>query len=390
MPLSIGPVDLFMGPSAVGAPDDLRAAIVGFIEGAQRRLRVAVQEIEDREVTEALIEAKRRGVTTQVMVESSYLGRHTDDDEPAQVGHYFRPDAEFLHNSNRLMLEAMLRAGIDVKLDLNPKIMHQKFAVRDSDAVLTGSTNWTPTGLDRNLNHVVVVHDRNVTKDYRKEFEELWDGSFGVNRPRRDPKPNERWTQRADDTGPRVPVKVLFAPDHGPEMEVMKQMLKARSTIDFAIFTFAQSSGIDDTMRSVACGSGAVGADAGAEVHVRGSFDGGQSAHDWAAARSLLGRDNIELHRSHRRGSVGKLHHKLMVIDEQLIIAGSFNYTAPATTLNDENIIVIGNLETADDMPSLAGRSALIPESIEAQQELAGYAKDEMSRIVTEHTVPLR
>jgi hypothetical protein len=34
-------------------------------------------------------------------------------------------------------------------------------------------------------------------------------------------------------------------------MEIMKQMLKAKDRIDFAMFTFAQSSGIDDT---IACG----------------------------------------------------------------------------------------------------------------------------------------
>jgi phosphatidylserine/phosphatidylglycerophosphate/cardiolipin synthase-like enzyme len=33
------------------------------------------------------------------------------------------------------------------------------------------------------------------------------------------------------------------------------------------------------------------------------------------------------------------------VIDERLVIAGSFNYTGPADTLNDENILVFGNLE---------------------------------------------
>jgi hypothetical protein len=30
-------------------------------------------------------------------------------------------------------------------------------------------------------------------------------------------------------------------------MEIMKQMLKATTSIDFVMFTFAQSSGIDDT-----------------------------------------------------------------------------------------------------------------------------------------------
>jgi hypothetical protein len=40
----------------------------------------------------------------------------------------------------------------------------------------------------------------------------------------------------------------MFAPRYGPEMEIMKQMLKAASRVDFAMFIFAQSSGIDDTM----------------------------------------------------------------------------------------------------------------------------------------------
>lgn len=46
----------------------------------------------------------------------------------------------------------------------------------------------------------------------------------------------------------RVRVKPLFAPRHGPEMEIMKQTPKAKESIDFAMFTFARSFDIDDTM----------------------------------------------------------------------------------------------------------------------------------------------
>ncbi len=41
---------------------------------------------------------------------------------------------------------------------------------------------------------------------------------------------------------------------------------------------------------------------------------------------------NIELYFPKRQGVFGdlrKLHHKLMVIDEQIVVAGSFNYAAP-------------------------------------------------------------
>ena len=59
-----------------------------------------------------------------------------------------------------------------------------------------------------------------------------------------------------------------------------------------------------------------------------------------------------------------------MVIDEQLIIAGSFNYTGPATQLNDENIIILGDLDSTDQA------------SIQKQKELAGYALAEIDRII--------
>ena len=39
----------------------------------------------------------------------------------------------------------------------------------------------------------------------------------------------------------------------------------------------------------------------------------------------------------------GKLHHKLMVIDNAIVVGGSFNYTSPANNYNDENVFVIGS-----------------------------------------------
>jgi phosphatidylserine/phosphatidylglycerophosphate/cardiolipin synthase-like enzyme len=76
-------------------------------------------------------------------------------------------------------------------------------------------------------------------------------------------------------------------------------------------------------------------------------------------------------------GRPGKLHHKLMVIDEQLIIAGSFNYTGPANKLNDENIIIIGDLEETNDITR------------QKQQRLARYALTEIERIIAEFGEPV-
>jgi phosphatidylserine/phosphatidylglycerophosphate/cardiolipin synthase-like enzyme len=66
-----------------------------------------------------------------------------------------------------------------------------------------------------------------------------------------------------------------------------------------------------------------------------------------------------------------------MVIDEQVIIAGSFNYTRPANLTNDENIIIIGYL---DDQSSATR---------DAQGKLAKYALKEIDRIISNHAVKM-
>ena len=221
--------------------------------------------------------------------------------------------------------------------------------------LLTGSTNFTPTGTHKNLNHVVIVHDETVAKIYAREFREIQQGHFG--------KLNEGHDQAPTDVVvSNVPVRVLFAPDHNPEMEIMKQMLKARDRIDFAIFTFSKSSGIDDTMIRLL----------DLNMTVRGAFDGKQGAQDWAALPNLKA-NGAELFAIREGDGVGKLHHKLMVLDEQVVIAGSFNYTGPANRLNDENIIILGDLDTTSNTQR------------NAQKKIAAFAKAEIERIISDH-----
>ena len=62
-----------------------------------------------------------------------------------------------------------------------------------------------------------------------------------------------------------------------------------------------------------------------------------------------------------------------MVIDRSVVITGSFNYTGPANILNDENILIIGNLDETD------------PQAITIQQRFADFAIAEMTRIQNQH-----
>jgi phosphatidylserine/phosphatidylglycerophosphate/cardiolipin synthase-like enzyme len=348
MPKVIGDIELFMGPHQLGGPDNLQDVIVNFIEGAQKRLLIAVQELDSRPVAEAIIGARQRKVQVKVVLEADYLLERTALLNPFEAGGKYE--------LNRTLSAAILRSSIYVRSDYNGDIFHQKFIVRDGKSVLTGSTNFTTTDTASNLNHIVIIHDKAIAKIYEREYEEIQQGHFGKLNEGHDPHPAEVMVSN-------IRVKTLFAPDHNPEMEIMKQIAKAKRRVDFAIFTFASSSGIDDQL--------VFARQAG--IAIRGALFRSQANQLWSATKALR-EAGISLFFVPRPGLPAprprKLHHKLMVIDEQLVIVGSFNYTGPATRLNDENIIVLGDLDTTDE------------NSIRLQRELAGYAMTEIDRIV--------
>ena len=346
----IGSIELYMGPQQLGAPDDLLKVIVDFIDGAHSSLQIAVQELDSRPIAEAIVRARQRSVQVKLVVEADYLRELKAREDPFHAGGE--------REVNRRLQNAILRSNVNVYSDFNPDIFHQKFIVRDSESVLTGSANFTDTDTEANLNHVVIVHDPQVARSYSREFEEIARGHFGKLNEGHDVTPPEVSVSN-------VRIKPLFAPDHNPEMEIMKQIAKAGRRVDFAIFTFASSSGIDDQM-VLAKKSG---------IDVRGALFTSQANQFWSAGDTLASA-GIKFALVPRPGlpepRPRKLHHKLMVIDEQLIIVGSYNYTHPANFLNDENILVIGDLDSTD------------ADSIARQKDLAGYALQEIDRIITD------
>lgn len=346
-----GKIEAYTGPVELEATDNLEAVIVDFIKKARYTLFIAVQELDSEPIAQAIIDARWRGVSVRMIIEQDYIARHkpppanprngeskSEAIKRVQWNEYRRPISV---KTNRDILAALLRNAVDVKADYNPRIFHQKFIIRDfegksraTSAVLTGSTNFTFTGTHKNYNHIVVFNDYRICKAYLLEFEEIRSGNFGALNLRENKIPS---TYNLN----HVPVRILFSPDDSPELEIVKQMLKCRRRLDFSIFTFATSSGIDDAMAILRA----------AGRQVRGVFDPGQGLKDWAATHWLHG-EGIEVYFPRKTPEFGKLHHKLMVIDDDIVVGGSFNYTMPANDYNDENVFVIGS---PYDLPSGKG-----------------------------------
>jgi phosphatidylserine/phosphatidylglycerophosphate/cardiolipin synthase-like enzyme len=369
-----GTIECFAGPREKDAPDDLEAVIVDFIDGATEELQVAVQELDNERIARAIVRAKlERGVRVQVFLEQDYLVEAWSAADFARMRQPGETDAdarerivfggaELPLDVNRRLLGALQRAKVDVKSDLNPAIFHQKFVVRDvhggAPALLSGSANFTDTDTHMNLNHVVIFHDPGIAQEYFSQFNQLRMGEFG---------------RRSLGLPPRdyllqgVPVRILFAPDNVPELELIKQMLKLRkldARLDFAIFTFSNSSAVDEALSMLAR----------AGCTIRGVLDRGQNkSQTWSGAWRLRDVDGIELFLPKSSWHLRKLHHKLMVIDDSTVCAGSFNYTSDANDFNDENLFVMGSAD-----PKVGTATV----DTAACGEITAYFRAEIERII--------
>lgn len=370
-----GKIEAYVGPDDLGAPDDLEGVIVDFIEGATTSLDIAVQELDNERIAKAILAARWRGIRVSIVLEQSYLREEKLNlkKSPASRELWQWTPTNGKNAANRRIATALLQSNIDLKLDFNKKIFHQKFIVRDyrgkatpTSALLTGSTNFTDTDCHSNLNHVFVFNDAGVCSQYANQYAEIARGEFGRRGLGGEPP-------IFDLEG--VPVSVLFAPDNVPEQEVIKQVLKAERTIKFAIFTFAGSSAIDDALLMAAR----------AGCKVTGALDPGQAAQPWSAQQGTPGaappwlkRKNIRVYTPRReKGGLRKLHHKLMVVDRHTVLAGSFNYTKPANDFNDENLFVVGS--RYERFPNDKDKEV----DLDACAAIAGYMRKEIDRIVS-------
>ncbi|HOY49850.1 MAG TPA: phospholipase D-like domain-containing protein [Chryseolinea sp.] len=130
--------------------DHCRNAIVQHLNLAKKRLKICVFTISDDIITEAILRAKRRGVDVMVL---------TDNDKSFDLGSD---------------IEKLSKAGISVKMDQTSDHMHHKFMIVDTDAVLSGSYNWTRSAARFNHENVVVMKEEGVVKSFMSEFDKLW------------------------------------------------------------------------------------------------------------------------------------------------------------------------------------------------------------------------
>jgi len=127
------------------------SSLIGYwISRANESVHVMIYGFTLDHLSKALIDAMKRGVEVEVVIERESA--------------YWRGSEH----------ERLLQAGVDVKLDGNPYTMHHKVAIIDGKIVIIGSYNWTWSAENKNDENVVVLMSTSLAESYEKEFQRIW------------------------------------------------------------------------------------------------------------------------------------------------------------------------------------------------------------------------
>jgi len=76
--------------------------------------------------------------------------------------------------SQRRFVEPLFCAGLDIRQDGNPDILHHKVFIFDDTTVAFGSFNFTASAAEKNDENMLIIHNRDIAQAFLDEFERRW------------------------------------------------------------------------------------------------------------------------------------------------------------------------------------------------------------------------
>ena len=268
-------------------------AVADAIDAAQERVEIAMYNLTLENVVDALLRAHQRGVEVQVVLDSNTI--------------------------NKSQPQRLVEGGIAVRSDNRSESMHNKFIIIDQDEVWTGSLNLSWGGNYNDHNNIVRLVDNKINQNYHTEFVEMFeDGFFGSGSP-----PNTPYPLIVLDG---ALVEVYFSPEDGVLDHALSLVAEAQQTIDFLAYSFT-SDPLSEAMLERAKNG----------VHVRGVFDADQSVSNTGGEFAHLKQAGLDVRQD---ALSGLMHHKVIIVDGQAVLFGSYNFSNNAEYTNDENVII--------------------------------------------------
>lgn len=300
----------FTAPKYPNNPADhtggLDTYLVKLMDSATKTLDVADYDFDLANVADAMVRAKGRGVTVRMVTDTDTLSNVKDLAIQSAFG-------------------KLKGAGIPIVDDQRGPIMHNKFTVADNATVETGSWNYTDGDTYHLNNNQIIIRNPQIAANYTTEFNKMFERrTFGPNKAKGVPNPV------VTIEGTRV--ENYFAAEDDTVGHIVQTVGGAKTSVYFLAFSFTQ----DDI-------GNAIIAKQKAGLQVGGVFEttGSQVPTSEYGKMKQAG---LEVYTD---GNPWVMHHKVIIIDEHIVIFGSFNFSDNAAKQNDENLLIVDNADIA-------------------------------------------
>jgi phosphatidylserine/phosphatidylglycerophosphate/cardiolipin synthase-like enzyme len=265
------------------------------ISQAEDSLDIAAFQFDNKILTQMVLDAIENGISVRIV---------TDDD-------YGLGDPE--NNFNQFEI-----AGAEIVTDQRSGLMHDNFLIIDGKTVWTGSWSYTEKGTYQNNDNALVFEAPEVVALYQHEFNQMFEEKqFG---PRSPSSPKNEVVAAG------IPAAVYFSP-HDDVQPVLKDLFnKAQTSIKFLAFSFTDDDYSNTLQQVINRG-----------IPVDGIFETSGSDNSVSEFKTLF----CAGAKVRTDGNRFLLHHKVVVIDEKIVITGSTNFTLNGLRENNENTIII-------------------------------------------------
>jgi len=292
----------FTHPGEAGTGLAVESALVDSIGSANDSIDLAIYSFSLPTVADALIAARDRGVEIRMVMEA-------DNMESSQV-------------------KRLLAAGIPIQPDSSDGLMHDKFVLIDKHEVWAGSMNLTITSVQEDANNLIRIELQELVADYAVEFDAMYERQlFGQSHIPQTPYPLF--------TVGSTTLEAFFPPNDSAARRLTELIVSSDESIVFMASNFTS-----DPLSAALIAAGGRG------VNVSGLMDADNAISDTGSDYQLLTDAGIRVMLDK---DPGRMHHKVLIIDNAIVAFGSYNFTGSAEKYNDENLLIIHD-------PGLAAR----------------------------------
>ena len=275
-------------------------AMITIIDNSKKYIHGAFFDIRSDEIADAFIRAHKRGVKVKLVTDNS--------------------------NYSRRQVNKIMTAGITVVPDIGTSLMHNKFMVVDGESVWTGSMNITENCLYKNDNNSIHIKSSQLADIFDNEFYQMHD--LKLFSTRKTLKPFKKLTNKYYIKIGDTDINAYFAPKNNIEDIIVKRINKAKKSVHFMAFVFTSPKIAEAMINKHKSG-----------VEVKGIFEKRDSSSEHSQYTKMLVEElGVKLDRN-----PNIMHHKVIIIDGERLITGSYNFTRNAARRNDENVLMIDN-----------------------------------------------